>query len=313
MPTLQCIKPANLLTTLTGLPRWADSLAAVEFGGYIHLIGRAVNALDGSQLHQVFDIAGNSIALYEGALTKTNEANISLINSGKIVSVGGTTSNQVWQFDPSIAGYAASSWTQLNALFSTAIGERKMAFSFDLGGWFYIGGGWGGDTLYKTQDFVNWTLIGDLPNNIKKLSGCAFFTHKGKGYCIGGADNMTTNNSAGFYGAPNNGYVYCFDPADDSWELITTSIGNFGTVWIDGVSDGTNIYVCKGMASSGQNQRGLLYSSDDGATWSSIDLTDTILGIEFLAERHRAAMVVVDGIVYILAGYGCNDMWKIAA
>lgn len=313
MPSLQCIKPTGLLTTLTGLPRWADSLAAVEFGGNIHLVGRAVNAVFGSKLHQVFDINGNSVALYEGPFTGTNEANLSLIKSGKIVCVGGTTSNEIWEFDTT-AGYASGSWTQLSADFSGAIGQRKMAFSFDLNGWFYIGGGWGGDTLYKTQNFTSWTLVHTLPNAIKKLSGCAFFTHNGKGYCIGGADNMATNDSTGFYAAANSGYVYRFDPADDSWTLVTTSTANFGTVWIDGVSDGTNIYVNKGMNSSTfVNQRGLLYSSDDGVTWNTIDPSDTVLGVEVLAERHRAAMVLVAGAVYIIAGYGCNDMWKILA
>lgn len=313
MPTLQCIQPTGMCKTLTGLPRWTDSLASVSFGGYIHLIGGAVNAVYGSKLHQVFDTSGNVIARYEGPFTGTNEANLSLIKTDKIVLVGGTVANEVWEVAPA-SGYVSGSWTQLSADFSGDIGTRQMAFSFDLNGWFYIGGGWGRDTMYKTQNFTSWTLVGDLPNNIKKLSACAFFTHKGKGYCIGGSDNMATNDSAGFYAGNKSGYVYCFDPSDDSWTLVTTNTGHFGTIWIDGCSDGTNMYVIKGQdTTTVKNVRGCLYSADDGATWSSIDLVDTVLGIEVLAERHRAAMVVVGGVPYILGGYGCNDMWKITA
>lgn len=309
MPSVTCIKNTGLLTTLAGLPRWADSLAGVYFDGSIQVIGRAVNGLAGSKLHQRFNTSGVSLSLYDGPYTGTNEANLSLIKSGKLVCVGGTVSFEIWEFDPLVAGYASGSWSQITADFTPSIGQRKMAFSFDLGGWFYIGGGWGRTNMYKTQDFLNWTLVGSLPANISKLSGCAFFTHKGKGYVIGGSDNMVTEDSAGFYAGNKSGYVYSFDPGTDTWTLITTDAVNFGTVWIDGQSDGTNIYVSGGLdVAAGLNVRKLLYSTDDGATWASISPID---GLEIYAERHRAAMVNVSGTVYILAGFGCNDMWKI--
>lgn len=309
MPSVSCIVNTGLLTTLGGLPRWADSLSGVYFDGAIHVVGRAVNGLLGSKLHQRFNTNGQSLSLFDGPFTGTNEANLSLIKSGKLVCVGGTTSFEIWEFNPLVAGNAAGSWSQITADFSASIGQRKMAFSWDLNGWFYIGGGWGRDTLYKTQDFLNWTLVGNLPANILKLSACAYFVHKGKGYCIGGSDNMLTEDSTGFYNGNKSGYVYRFDPAGETWTLVTTDPTNFGTVWVDGVSDGTNIYVNGGLdVASGLNVRKLLYSTDDGATWNSISPVD---GLEVFSERHRCAMVNVGGIIYMIAGYGSNDMWKI--
>jgi hypothetical protein len=164
--------------------------------------------------------------------------------------------------------------------------------------------------MYKTTDFLNWTLVGTLPNDIKKISGAACFTHGGKGYCIGGSANMATEDSAGFYGGEHFGHVYEFDFNTETWTKLGTDATKFGTIWIDGVSNGTTMYVSPGLKqSTGLNQGGLYYSNDSGVTWSALTpLTD---GLEYFGERHRAPMAAVGSDVYIGAGYGCNDFWRI--
>lgn len=315
MPSLTNIIPRRLLINpSTGEPQWADSLSGAYFDGNIHFVGRAVNALGGSKLHEIFNTSGHSVATIVAPFTATNEVNLSLVKPGKLVAFGGTTSFEIWEFDPTVAGNTAGSWSLITADYynrgSPPMGQRKMAGHFDNGSTFYIFGGWGRDTMYKTTDFLNWTLVGTLPNEIKKISACAHFVHNGKGYAIGGSCNMATEDNTGFYNGEHFGHVYEFDFNTETWTKILTDATKFGTIWIDGISNGTTMYVSPGLKqSTGLNQGGLYYSNDNGATWSAISpLTD---GLEYFGERHRAPMVAVGSDAYIGAGYGCNDLWRI--
>lgn len=300
--SLQCVRETGVWD------EWGDSAAACHYDGKLHTIGQARNAIIADNFHYVYDIAtGERLYKISGPFSGRGEACLSLIGN-KITIVGGTTTQDVWDFDPSRSGYAAGSWSQVNADYTGTLGNRKMAFCFDWNGWFYIGGGQTGDDIYKTQDFITWTYVCDLPNPIKKLSACGCAVFNDKVYLIGGADNLSEESTAALYAADHSGYVYEFDPSDDSFTLLTTDTAKFGTIWIDAIATDSYIYVSAGLdVATQRNVRGF-WRSTDGVTWESVSTTD---GLAFYGERHRTGVALCAGVPYLIGGYGWNDMWKI--
>lgn len=314
---LICIKPNNLITY------WADSMSCVYYDGYIHAIGSADRAIYPTKNHYVFDTHGNLIHMINAPWASAkSEINLSKIN-GKIYTVGGTiNNNEIWSFDPSVAGYTASSWVLVNDSAVSSIGNRYMAWSGDVNGWFYIGGGYGGgaenNKVYKTQNFTNWTHCATLPTDILKISACGSTVFNNKIYLIGGATNFPTDDVNGLYASEVKGYVYVFDPANNSFTKLLEDQNKFGYIWIDAISIDNYIYVSKGFVSTAQgsshspvlnqgNKRGMLRSSD-GITWSEINLR---YGDYYFYERHRPGVVNVLNTPYFLGGFSSNDMWKI--
>lgn len=302
------------------MDRWGDSVAGAWYNGAIHLVGQAEKAIYPSKLHYIFDTSGNRIAKITAPYPPRGETCVSKLH-GNLYSISSTTSNDVWKFDPSIAGNTAESWVEVNSDFTPSIGSRLMAAGLDFNGWFYIFGGWNRSTVYKTQDFLNWTLVGNLPANIDKLSACASFVFNNKIWLIGGATHMANGGGPNeFYESDVDGYVYTFDPQSETFEEIHQDKELFGSIWLDGAADDTYMYVSKGYISTAQfasysggtsaregNNRGLLRSTD-GIVWENVELK---VGLAFYFERHRACMVNANGTVYIIAGYNANDMWKI--
>jgi len=304
------------------LPEWGDSLGQIYFDGKIQAAGQARRAIYNSNKHYVFTLSGqilHDIDMPSGAGTRA-ESNTSNLG-GKFTVLGGIGNQDIWQFDPAIAGYTAGSWTQLVSDFKPNIGRREMAWGATVGSWFYIGGGWNNNTVYKTQNFTTWTLVGNLPTNIARVCACACCVFQGKIYVIGGATNVTDESVAGTYAGDVDGYVYSLDPATDTWTLVTQDKERFGQMWIDAAANSTAIYVSKGYISSSQilsysggsnavynNNRGLMRSTD-GSTWTDMGLTD---GLKFFYESHRRMMVTVGEDIYTIAGFAVNDMWKIS-
>lgn len=301
---------------------WGDSPGICYYDGYIHTVGQARTAIYPSNIHYVFDLSGNIIHKITAPFDPRSEANISLLD-GKITCIGGAGSTQdIWQFDPAIAGYAAGSWSLINADFTASIGSRYMAAGADYGGWFYIIGGWNSSSVYKTQDFVSWTFVADLTGTaIDKISACGCCVFNSLIWLIGGGTNMASGGSAEFYASECNGKVYTLNPTSGALTEILTDQLKFGQIWLDAVATTDYIYVNKGYidpntlatqyppdttAVSGNN-RGLFRSSD-GTTWESLGLTD---GLATLFERHRMGVVNVGDVPYLLGGYNSNDMWKI--
>lgn len=311
---LVCIKESLALSY------WFDSGSAVYYDNYIHIIGSADRAVYPTSMHLVLDKFGNIIYNITAPFIANSELNLSLLN-GKIYAIGGTNGISVWVFDPTVSGYAAGSWSEVNADFTAAIGERKMAWGTDYNGWFYIGGGWSGTNVYKTQNFTSWTFCANLPSQINKLSGCGCCVFNNKIYIIGGGANQATNDFTGFYESEVNGYVYSFDPLTNTFNQVYQNQEHFGQTWLDAVSNNKYMYVIKGYiypaSISAQypggtnavptNNRGVL-RSEDGVTWESLDLQ---YGHMFLSERHRASVVNVGDIPYIIAGFGSKDVWTI--
>lgn len=299
------------------LPNWFDSPGTAYFDGKIHLVGQATQAITASNKHYVLDINGNLLHDITAPFSARAESLVSTLN-GKLYCIGGTTTQDVWEFDPTIAGYTAGSWSLTNASFVASIGDRIMAGGCDANGWFYIFGGWNQSTVYKTQNFTSWTLVGNLPANIDKISGCASFFFGGKIWVIGGSKTFGTTVTD-YYNGAVDGHVYSLDVSTDTWALVNTDKERFGQCWIDGFTDGTSMFILKGYISSAQfstygvtnavqgNNRGLMKSTD-GITWTDLSLYD---GFTFLFERHRAGVVNAGANGYIIGGFQGNDMWRV--
>lgn len=322
MATLTCIKEQGLMSH-DGHLEWGDSLSTVYLDGYIHAVGQARRAVYPSNKHYVFDLNGNVAHEISAPFDPRGEANVSTIG-GKLTAVGGAgTTQDIWQFDHTIAGYTAGSWTQIDSNFVPEIGRRDFASSADLNGWFYITGGANNNTVYKTQNFTSWTLVGNLPANIARVCAPAFFVFQNKLWIVGGATDVTDilgGDPNGIYNSDVNGYVYNLDPATDTWTLVHQDKELFGQIWLDGAANSSAMYISKGFISTAQlatygggtgaregNNRGLLRSVD-GVTWTSMGLTD---GNAFFYESHRRGFLNVGEDIYSLAGFAANDMWKI--
>lgn len=317
--SLTCIKEGGLMVDSNGAPRWGDSLALCYYDGMIQAIGQAEVAIYPSQLHYAWDLNGNIVHRYTAPFPARAETCVSLLG-GKITSVGSTTTYDVWQFDPTIAGYTSASWSQITSNFIPSIGQRIMATSADVGGWFFIIGGWNRNTVYKTQDFTNWTLVATLPTELESISACGCCVFNGLIWIIGGSTNMSSGAGTEFLAGQVNGRVFTLDPDDGTITEVHQDQERFGQVWLDAVATDDYIYVLKGYISSSMlsqypsgtaarfgNNRGLMRSAD-GQIWEDLSLTD---GIATLYERHRAGAVKVNNNAYFLAGFNANDMWKI--
>jgi hypothetical protein len=322
MATLTCIKEQGLMS-YQGHFEWGDSLGVIYFDGKIHAVGQARRAIYPSNSHYVFDLNGNVLYNISAPFAARGEANVSTLG-GKLTALGGAGNVQdIWQFDPS-TGYNAGSWTQIDADFTSKIGRRDFAASATVNGWFYMIGGTNNNTVYKTQNFTSWTLVGNLPSNITRLCACAFFVFQGKIWVIGGGANVTNSDAAatgGLYNSDLNGYVYNLNPATDTWTLVSQDKELFGSIWIDGAANSTAMYISKGYISTAQlatfpsgsgarfqNNRGLLRSTD-GVNWTSMSL---ISGNAFFHESHRRGFLNVGEDIYSVAGFAANDMWKIS-
>lgn len=311
------------LMDYNGIPQFGDALGMAYMYGYIHCVSQAREAIFPSSTHYVFDLSGNVIHKYTAPFSPRGEANISTLG-GKITILGGANATQdIWQFDPTIAGYTAASWTQLDTNFEPEIGRRFYAAGADGNGWFYIFGGANNNTVYKTQNFTSWTLVGNLPSPITRLCNCACFPFQGKIWLVGGVSNVTIEGrlAAGSIDAGDvDGYVYSFDPTTDTFTQVHQDKALFGSFWIDGAANSTAMYVSRGFISTAQlatyapgsdarffNNRGLLRSTD-GLNWTSMPLID---GKAFFYESHRRGMIKAGESVFSLGGNAANDMWKI--
>lgn len=299
---IECLKEYGICTEHT------DSMAMAWFDGKIQAIGGAVQAVTASNLHQVYDTSGNLLYRYTAPFTADSEMLVSYVKSGKLVVLGQLNQQEIWEFDPTIAGYTSSSWTQITSDFTPDIGVRKMAVGGDLSGWFYILGGWEGTDVYRTQDFVNWTFVDNLPAAINRVSGPGFCVHDGHIYMAGGATRLASPYGlTEFYAAERLGHLYKFDGT--TFTAITTSAANFGHIWGDLVSDGTNLWYAKGYLVN-TNERGLLKSTDDGANWSAVTpLND---GLCWFVESHRRGALSTSGAGYYFGGNFVNDAWKVS-
>jgi len=313
-------------------PNWLDSATGVDFNGQIHLMGAAIGAITPSNKHYVYSYARQRLVAIDAPWGPRAEVNVSLLDD-KMTIVGNSGHTQdVWQFDPAIAGNAAGSWTQLSSSHVAEIGNRYNSTGCDGGnGWFYLFGGWGNNTVVRTQTFLDgdWEEVATFPAGIGQLNSNGCCLHSGLIYLIGGSSNMPTNDEAGFYGSEINGHVYTFNPTTYAFTLVTTDKQKFGQMWIDACSDGTNLFVSKGYISESQyaayssppagvrtlNNRGFFVSTDNGANWSSMANEGAKLAciddLESYAERHRASLFLANGEVNAVAGYGTNDWWRV--
>jgi hypothetical protein len=316
MISVRCIKQANLL------PDWFDGATAGFYDGYIHLVGQAAKAVTPRNTHYVLDSNGEVVHALTPPFGGRAEGLVSHLN-GKMYQVGGIAIDDVWSFDPSIAGYTNESWRRVNPDFSSRIGRRVMAGGCDANGWFYIFGGWDNNTVWKTRDFIEWTFVGELPSEIIRLSsaGCCLF--QGKIWVVGGVSDVKGFETDRLYSGKVDGYVYTLDPVTDGWTQVHRDKVRFGCCWGNLGTDGTLLYWIRGYVSREQaatfdpgdgivphyNQRGV-YASADGVTWSDVSLyAENNLG--FLFERHATAHVRVGNAAFFMGGFGANDMWRL--
>lgn len=298
---LQCLQEYGVCTEHT------DSMAMAYFDGKIHAFGGAVQAVTASNLHQAYDTSGNLISRYSAPFTADAEMLVSYIKSGKLVVVGQVSQQEIWEFDPTVAGYASGSWTQITSDFTASIGGRLAAWGADIGGEFFIGGGFNGTDVYKTSNFTSFTSVGSLPAAISRISACGFCVHKGVLHVVGGATRLgSPYGKTEFYAAERLGHHYTFDGS--SWTLVETDATKFGHIWGDLVSDGTTLWYAKGYKVN-TNERGLLRSDDDGATWSEVSpLNDDLC---WFVESHRRGFLSTSGAAYFFGGNFVNDAWKL--
>lgn len=285
-----------------------DSITMADFDGMLQGFGGAVQATAESNLHQAWSkTTGERLHRYATPFTPSSEQLISTIKTGKLVLIGSVDASDIWEFDPTIAGYASGSWSQLDSNYQTEIGNRSMAWGGDIGGWFYIGGGWGGTDVYKTQNFTSWTLVGSLPSAISRISGCGCCAHDGLIHLIGGATRIASPYGlTEFLAAERLGHHYTFDGS--TFTLVETDAAKFGHIWGDLASDGTNLWYARGYKVS--NERGLLKSTDDGATFS--EATPLNDGLRWFNESHRRGALSTSGAAYFVGGNFMNDIWKMS-
>lgn len=297
---IQCLREYGVCTEHT------DSMGIAYFDSKLHAFGGAVQAVTASNLHQVWDTGGTLLHRYAAPFTADAEMLVSYVKSGKLVVLGGNLQQQIWEFDPTIAGYASGSWTQITSNFVPSIGARVMSWGADLAGWFYIGGGFNGTDVYKTQNFTSWTLVGSLPAAINRISACGSCVHGGVVHLIGGATRLASPYGVTeFYAAERLGHHYTFDGT--SFSLVETDVTKFGHIWGDLASDGTNLWYSRGFRAIGGNERGLLKSTDNGATWSAVTpLND---GLRWFNESHRRGALSTASGAYFVGGNFVNDMW----
>lgn len=289
-----------------------DSIAMVDFDDMLQGFGGAVGTVDESNWHQGWSkTTGQRLFRYAAPFTSSSEMLVSKVKTGKIVVIGSVDSAEVWEFDPTIDGYTEDSWTQISSDVTSDVGgHRRMAFGADLDGWFYLGGGWNGTDVWKTQDFSSWTLVGSLPTEIVRISACASFVHGGVIHLIGGATRLASPYGNDEYQAAERlGHHYTFDGSN--YTLIETDAVKFGSIWCDAASDGTNIWFVGGYPSgSGRNKRYPYKSSDDGATW--IQITEINDGLKWFVEAHRRGALSTEGAAFFVGGSYVNDVWMMS-
>jgi len=288
-----------------------DSIAMVDFNGMIQGVGGAIGTNDESSWHQGWSkTTGGRLFRYQAPFPISSEMLVSKVKSGKIVAIGSVDSAAIWEFDPTIAGYTAESWSEITSDFTPQIGSRRMAWGADIGDWFYIGGGWTGTDVYKTQNFTSWTLVGSLPAALVRISACAWCVHGGVIHLIGGATRLASPYGNDEYqNAERLGHHYTFDGT--SFTLIGTDAAKFGSIWCDLASDGINLWFVGGYPpSSGRNKRYPYKSTDSGATWTQI--TEINDGMCWFSEAHRRGALSTSGAAYFIGGSYVNDVWKMA-
>lgn len=303
---ISCIKEYGICDEHT------DSIAlvisSIDGTERIHGFGGAPQAAAvGTNFHHVWNKDGSLFTRYAAPFPADSEMLVSLVKSGKIVAMGSINSQEVWEFDYSIAGYTSASWSKIGTTYTAAIGVRAMAAYCDLGGWFYVVGGWGGTNVVRTQDFVTWSTVVALPSAIDRISGCGFAVHGGVLHLIGGATRIASPYDINaFYAAEQLGHHYTFNGT--SFSLVETDATKFGHIWGDLASDGTNLWYSRGFRTVGGNERGLLKSTDEGSTFTTFSpLND---GMRWFVESHRRGALSTSGGAYFIGGNFVNDMWK---
>lgn len=320
MPRLTLIKEWN------ALPIWTDSISVIRWtDGFIHGIGGAIHANLASGTHYVFDDNGNIIHEIPNAVTPVGEQIVSTVISGKIVAGLGsiTGSQEVFVFDPSIAGYTAASWSLLGDV-ESAIGKRTNGVGFDYNGWFYLVGGGRQDNWVKTQDFVTWTVVGTLPTNMKKIAGPGCCVKGTKAYYVGGSTNMpnTGDFSVDYLNGDFDGRIWEIDMPSETITEIGQDIPKFGQVWLDMAATDNAIYTSCGYVSAtnapgqgladAQNIRGFYRSTDGGSSWTAINLQASNEARSVYYEKHRTSMVKISA-TKLFAGFGFqgNKVWHL--
>jgi hypothetical protein len=319
---LTCIKARGMTDG------WVDSMACADFDGKIQGIAPVQAAVTPTSLHYVWNYSGTRLSKFTAPFPAIAEMMVSKILTGKLVAVGGNTGTQAWEFDPTVAGYAAGSWSQIGTLtYEGGPGLSTYGRGCDLGGWFYRFGGTDNNHFYRTQTFENdWEDLGELPANLTRWAAGAICSHKGKAILVGGVTNVGSPfGGAEAQAAEVMGYVYEFDPADDSFTLLATDQLKFGSMWCDIVSDGSSLFAVKGFISApqydnfyvappahvkrGLNNRGVFKSTDDGTTWSEIAGVE--VGADTFCERHATGGVAFNSVAHFLTSNFCNDLWSV--
>lgn len=297
------------------LDRWTDAVVLGYHNNQLHIIGGADHAVTSTNLHYVYDLNGNRVAKFTAPFTVRADCPYSLLG-GKITIIGGDGGSvsgrtDIWQFDYSIAGNTVESWTQITSDFTPSIGGRILSFFCDHNGWFYIGGGQTKTDVYKTQDFLTWTLVCNLPLALQYSATAACVSFNNKIWIIGGATGGSNEFGAtALYNANLAGKVFSLSGTTITEELTDQS--KFGSLWGNAVTSNQYIYYIKGTitgtqlsqfpeGTTGGNQKGM-YRSADGVTWEVIDS---------LPARHATGVCNVDGVPYLACGNFSNGIYKI--
>jgi hypothetical protein len=288
----------------------------------IYMVAGAINATIASNFHYVTDTLGNVIDefTFPAAMKARADCPHSTIG-GKLTIIGGDGNpsgngfKDVWQFDPSIAGNDSSSWTLINADFTPAIGERILSFFTDLNGWFYLGGGQTKTNVVRTQDFINWDTVANLPARLFYSMTAACVSWDKYIVVMGGGTETGPFGTTALYTSYLRGTVYRIDTTDWSIDSVYNNQEFFGGLWGNAVANDEYIYYVKGTIHSSQlpqfpggtsagNQLGMVRSRDGGLTWEEWGQT--------LSARHATGLCRGLGqVLWWGAGNDANDLHKI--
>lgn len=169
--------------------------------------------------------------------------------------------------------------------------------------WCYILGGLGdldsANSTWRTEDFLNWTKVADLPaGNLDNLESAALVSFGGDMYLIGGGRFLVGVGDSTHW---VNDTV--FKSTDDgvTWVPITTT-GGTGSIWPNACVTSDRIWFIQGTGRNAIHKKGVKWSYD-GITW-----TDFYQSVE---PRHASGFNSVGDDVFIVTGNLFNDAWRI--
>jgi len=159
--------------------------------------------------------------------------------------------------------------------------------------------------VYKYNDSTQvFDISGQTPEDFWACTGTAWIGSDGYIYVSGGGKITSFEGSYDFL----NDTIIRSTDGGVTWNTYATLPVGMQGMWPNAKFFDGKIFWVNGYA-GGNNQQGLLYSNNNGLTWSSF--YDDFLYFSEITARHATAMCEHDGCLYIGFGNYWNDIYRI--